>query len=788
MKICLFLSFFFISLVSFSQPVNEINIVPQPAEIKINEGYFTFSNRTSIYNNEAGKNIAPILNYYLNKLFGIKLNINYSHHGVPISQLIFDLKKSSAAIKNEYEINISGNYIKITGTSDTALFYGIQTLLQLLPATAKLQAPNFKFTIPQLSIKDYPRFPYRGMHLDVGRHFFSPDFIKTYIDYLAYHKFNTFHWHLTEDQGWRIEIKKYPKLTSVGGYRNGTIIGRNPGKGNDGIRYGGFYTQEEIKEIVKYAADRYITIIPEIEMPGHSSAAIAAYPRLSCFPNEPTIPAKGTAWAGPRNGKQVQQAWGVFEDVFCPTEYTFNFLENVLDEVIQLFPSKYIHIGGDESPKASWKRSAFCQQLIKEKKLKDEHGLQSYFIQRIEKYLNSKGRNIIGWDEILEGGLAPNATVMSWRGEAGGIEAAKQKHNVIMTPEPYMYFNFSQSTHEDSLTYGQYTPVQKVYSYEPIPKELNKNEAKYVLGAQGNVWTEYIDNPKLLEYQVFPRMSALSEVLWSPKEKSSKDSSRRSWIDFEKKLPALFKKYELWGAQYSKAFYELQPSILPSPNYEGVLWKLESNNKEGNIIYVKSHTQSVTHPYTSPILLTGSGEYGAALTRKDNTFISDWLWQKFYFNKATGKKITLTNAPGGNWLGSGAFTLVNGVITENKLSQSKEWLGFLGKDLEAVIDLGKEEKINSIRLNVLKQENSWIYLPAYVEFFISNDGINFTSVGKAIPDANGNWKDERKIEQLLNNISAKFVKVLAKNYGKIPAGKPGAGTAAWLFADEIEVE
>ncbi len=778
----LLLAVLFISKMSFSQTMNDINIVPQPVEIKVHSSaQFAITKNTGLVLEGSGlEKSANFFNDYLQQFYGFKLKI--SKKSIGKDEIIFNYERMDNPLPGAYTMQVNNNSLYIAGDNETGVFYGIQTLLQLLPIpNQKLQTTNYKLSIPQLTVKDYPRFAYRGMHLDVGRHFFPPSFIKKYIDYLVYHKFNTFHWHLTEDQGWRIEIKKYPKLTSVGGYRNGTIIGRNPGKGNDSIRYGGFYTQEEIKDIVKYAADRYITIIPEIEMPGHSSAAIAAYPQLSCFPDEPTVPAKNTAWAGPKTGKQVQQGWGVFEDVFCPSEFTFNFLEDVLDEVMQLFPSKYIHVGGDECPKANWKRSAFCQQLIKEKGLKDEHGLQSYFIQRVEKYVNSNGRSIIGWDEILEGGLAPNATVMSWRGEKGGIEAAQQKHNVIMTPEPYMYFNFSQSTHEDSLTYGQYTPVEKVYSYEPIPKGLNQMEGKYILGAQGNVWSEYINNPKIAEYMIFPRMSALSEVLWSPKEK-------RNWNDFEKKLSMLFMRYGQWGAQYSKAYYELQPFILPSPNYDGVFWKLETKNKNGNIIYVKGPAQSATHNYTSPILLTRSGKYGAALTRKDHTFITNWVWQKFSFNKATGKKISLTNSPGGNWLGSGAFTLVNGVITENKLSQSKEWLGFLGKDLEAVIDLGKEEKINIIRINVLKQENSWIYLPAFVEFFISGDGTNFTSVGKLTPDTNGVWKDERRLEQKTNNSSARYIKVLAKNYGIIPTGKPGAGTAAWVFADEIEVE
>lgn len=778
MKKILLLLLPFVSALSFSQTVNQINIVPNPVNIELGSGTFTINKNTwLVVPNNSSKLSAEFLNNYIKKHYGFKLNIirkPWSENC--ISLFSDDFTNKHIDKPGAYTFKVDKHGIVISGENEKGLFYGVQTLLQLLPTTKK--SP---LSIPQLSIQDYPRFPYRGMHLDAGRHFFPPSFIKKYIDYLAYHKFNTFHWHLTEDQGWRIEIKKYPRLTAVGGFRNGTIIGRNPGTGNTNQPYGGFYTQEEIKEIVKYAADRYITVIPEIEMPGHSSAAIAAYPQLSCFPDEPTQPATGTVWAGPRTGKQVQQAWGIFEDVFCPTEYTFNFLENVLDEVMQLFPSKYIHIGGDECPKSSWKRSAFCQQLIKEKKLKDEHELQSYFIQRIEKYVNSKGRQIIGWDEILEGGLAPNATVMSWRGEKGGIEAAKQKHTVVMTPLDFTYFNLSQSTHEDSLTYGLYVPVEKVYNYEPVPKELTKEESKYIIGTQGNVWSEYISNNKRAEYMIFPRMSALSEVVWTPKEK-------KSWTVFEKKLPALFKRYEQWGAQYSKAYYELRPSILPSPAYDGILWKLETHDKTANIIYVESAAQSATYNYNAPVLIRRSGKFGAALTRKDNTFLTSWLWQKFSFNKATGKQITLTHQPMGTWVGSGAFTLVNGIITDQKLTQSKEWLGFLGKDLEALIDLGKPEEINTITLNVLKQENSWIYLPASVEFFISNDGTSFTSAGKIIPHANDTWKDERRIEQTFKNVSARYIKVLAKNYGVIPQGKPGAGTSAWLFADEIEVK
>jgi hexosaminidase len=541
------ITFLLLIVISFSTMAQtNINIVPKPVELTFHQGIFTINLSTVITAGNNTAHDAEMLNFYLKKLYGFTLPVKNTNPSANEKNLIsFGLLNPGGRKKDEYEITVGTDKINIGGVSYEALFYGIQTLLQLLP-NGKDSTNNNRFEIPQLTIKDYPRFQYRGMHLDVGRHFFGVNEIKKYIDYLAYHKFNNFHWHLTEDQGWRIEIKKYPLLTSVGGFRNGTITGHHPGTGNDSLRYGGFYTQEEVKEIVKYAQDRYITIIPEIEMPGHSSAAIAAYPQLSCFPDESTKISPNTPWSGSRTGKQVQQTWGVFEDVYCPSDYTFTFLENVLDEVMQLFPSKYIHIGGDECPKTAWKRSPFCQELIKEKNLKDEHGLQSYFISTIEKYINSKGRKIIGWDEILEGGLAPNATVMSWRGEEGGIAASRQHHDVIMTPDGYCYFNYAQRKNEDSVTIGGFLPVEKVYNYEPVPKELNEQEAKFVLGAQGNVWTEYIGNMRLLEYMVFPRMSALSEVLWCPRE-------RRNWTEFSSKLTGIYKRYELWGADYNAA-------------------------------------------------------------------------------------------------------------------------------------------------------------------------------------------------------------------------------------------
>ena len=523
----------------FNLSAQEVSIIPKPTSINVKEGNFIITKQTKIY--LAGSNIeksAAFLQSYIETQFGIKLPIVKS--GSKKEAIILNFDKIGHTIPGAYHLAVNKDNIYIGGDNETGVFYGIQTLIQLLPTT-KVNSISIK----QVSIEDKPRFAYRGLMLDVSRHFFSVDFVKKYIDFIASHKMNKFHWHLTDDQGWRIEIKKYPKLTAVGGYRNGTIIGRYPGTGNTNSVYGGYYTQDQIKEVVKYAADRFVEVIPEIELPGHSSAAIAAYPELSCFPEESTKHPAKTAWSGSTEGKQVQQVWGVHEDVYVPSDNTFTFLQNVLNEVITLFPSKYIHIGGDECPKESWKRSAFCQQLIKDKQLKDEHGLQSYFIQRIEKHLNSKGKQIIGWDEILEGGLAPNATVMSWRGEKGGIEAAKQKHNVIMTPGEWVYFDHSQNKPEDSVTIGGFTNLEKVYGYEPIPKDIAKDEEKYVLGAQANLWTEYINNTGKAEYMIFPRLSALSEVLWS-----SKDS--RNWNDFQNRMQTQYQRYNLLKINYNK--------------------------------------------------------------------------------------------------------------------------------------------------------------------------------------------------------------------------------------------
>jgi len=480
--------------------VKEQGIIPQPYSIQKNGEVFRFSPAVAI---DIGDGISTdnliFFNQYFHQLAGYNLSVKKTI--APSIQLSINSNKITEP--EGYQLSVTSKQISIIGHDLAGVFYGLQSLVQLLYKS------NGKVTVQGCTIEDHPRFAYRGMHLDVSRHFFKVDAIKKWIDLLALYKINTFHWHLTDDQGWRIEIKKYPLLQSISAYRDETIIGHKKDSPHrfDGKRYGGYYTQEEVKAVVKYAMERHVSIIPEIEMPGHALAALAAYPELGCI-------------GGPY---KTATYWGIFDDVYCAgNEQTFTFLKNVLDEVLPLFPSKYIHIGGDECPKTKWKTCPKCQRRIKDEHLKDEHELQSYFIGRMEKYLNSKGRQIIGWDEILEGGLAPGATVMSWTGEEGGIAAAKLHHNAIMTPEKYVYLDYYQSLYpSEPLAGGGYTPLSKVYNYEPITKELSGDEAKYIKGVQANAWSEYLASTAQAEHQIFPRILALAEIGWTDKGNKS---------------------------------------------------------------------------------------------------------------------------------------------------------------------------------------------------------------------------------------------------------------------------
>lgn len=509
-----------------------LGIIPVPVSLKKTPGEFTLSQQTALLADSVTNKAVLFLADYLQTKAMLRMQIKTNDGSAAANSIVLTAKGTDGLPADGYRLTITPQQIIIAGKG-AGLFYGIQTLIQLMPleraATAKL---------PCVQIEDYPRFGYRGLMLDVGRHFFSVEFVKKYIDLMAAYKLNNFHWHLTEDQGWRIEIKKYPKLTQISSQRAQTVIGnyhdRTPQQ-FDNTPYGGFYTQDQIRDVVKYAADRYINIVPEIEMPGHSQAVLAAYPELSCDPSY---------------NYQVAQTWGVFHDIYCPSDKTFNFLQDVLTEVMDLFPSKFIHIGGDEAPKDEWKKSEFCQKLIKKLGLKDdktsskEDKLQSYFIQRIEKFVNSKGRSIIGWDEILEGGLSPNATVMSWRGEAGGIAAAQQSHNVVMTPGSNgLYIDHAQGKNEP-LSIGGNEPLTKIYSYNPVSAALTPDQQKYIIGVQANLWTEYIATEKKVEYMVSPRMMALSEIAWSP-------LSRKNYADFaDVRLPSKLALLDKNGIDY----------------------------------------------------------------------------------------------------------------------------------------------------------------------------------------------------------------------------------------------
>ena len=466
----------------------------------------------------------------LKKYQALNLALEEAGKSSGINIIHLKLDSSSERENGSYRLEAGRKGIFIHAGSPEGLFHGLMTVEQIALASGP---DGGSVNIPAMKMEDNPRFKWRGMHLDVGRHFMPVEAVKKYIDYLALYKFNHFHWHLTDDQGWRLEIKKYPKLTSVGAWRDSTLVGNFSHKPlkYDGKRYGGFYTQEEARDIVKYAADRFITVVPEIEMPGHAQAAIAAYPELGV------------------TGKQigVKTEWGISPYIFMPSEKTFSFLEDVLTEVIAIFPSEYIHIGGDEAIKDQWKESPEVQALIRKLDLKDEEELQSYFIHRMEKFLNSKGRNIIGWDEILQGGLAPNATVMSWRGEKGGIAAAKMNHNVVMSPTNYCYFDYYQAkpVEDEPLAIGGYLPLDTVYSYNPVPEALTPEEEKYILGVQANVWTEYIPDFKQVEYMIFPRMLAMSEVAWTKPEDKNMDL-------FHQKVNRQVNLFSKLGVNYSK--------------------------------------------------------------------------------------------------------------------------------------------------------------------------------------------------------------------------------------------
>ena len=706
---------------------------------------------------------AGFLQEYIKKQTGIEVKVapnqNDEANTISLSQ------NYSNDNKEAYQVTITANNITINGASKAGTFYGVQFLRKSIP----VQKVS-KVTFPAKIITDKPYFAYRGAHLDSARHFFSADSVRIYIDMLALHNINKFHWHLTDDQGWRFESKKYPELTVVGSTRSQTMLGKEWDK-FDGKPHSGFYTQQEMKELVKYAAERNITIIPEIDLPGHMVAVLATYPKLGCT-------------GGPY---KVRETWGVAEDVLCAgNDETYDFIKNILEEVTEIFPSEYIHIGGDECPKNSWKKCPKCQAKIKALGIKGdakhtaEEYLQSHIITFAEEVLAKKGRKMIGWDEILEGGLAPNATVMSWRGIGGAIEAAKSNHDAIMTPMSFCYFDFYQTdkTDKEPLAIGNYLPVERVYSFNPYPEALNKEQQKHILGVQANIWTEYIQTFKHVEYMALPRMAALAEVQWVAPTKP------KNYQEFLQRLMRLLPIYEVEGYTYAKHIFDLRAEVKPSVDEINVTF---SCLQDTPIYYTTDGSEPTknSNVYKEPLKLTQNTNLKAKVFGKEG---ESEFNQEFFFNKATVRPIEFLSKPTQNYAYNGAITLVDGRKGGTN-SRSSEWLGFSEAPCEALITLKDNTLVKEVSFNAFIETGDWIYPPTNFEVWGSKDGKNYELIGKASYDMpKEHFKEIKTYSLSFPEKEVTYLKVKINEVNKIPAFHEGAaGKPGFLFIDEIQV-
>ena len=710
---------------------------------------------------------AEFLSEFLAQSFGYKLATKEAN-GNEKNNISLSLG-NDIANEEGYEMTSDANCIRITGRTPRGVFYGIQTLRKSVPAI--VEGDTYEF--PAVNIKDEPRFKHRAMHLDVCRHFFPLEFVKKYIDILAMHNLNTLHWHLTDDQGWRIEIKKYPKLTEVGSMRQRTVIGYLGSGKYEYADYGGYYTQDQLREMVEYAKERYINIIPEVDLPGHMLAALASYPELGCT-------------GGPY---EVCPDWGVFEDVLCiGNEKVIPFLEDVLTEVMDIFPSEYIHIGGDEVPRTRWKACPKCQALIKEKGFKAQNGfeaedfLQSYCMKEIEDFLNEHNRKAIGWDEILNGEAAPNVTVMSWQGTEGGIKAAKSGHDIIMAPNTHCYFDFYQTgdTKDEPLAIGGCIPVEKVYGFEPT-KGLNKEEATHVIGLQANIWTEYIATTDHVEYMLLPRLAALAEVQWTNPE-------RKKYKDFTKRLRSLIKFYDRDSLTYGKHILNIKADFVPSKEKKAIMAEL-STIDEAPIHYTidGSEPNEQSSLYTKPVAITGSCTFRAVAFR--NSEKSKEVEKKIDFNKATLADISFPGLkPTPKYTFNGAPTLVDG-ITGNDNFSTGAWLGFLGDEATILIDLGAEKEINKVAVRSMVYMDAWIMGISGLKVETSNDNASYAKVAEDTYPEDTDIK-KRSIETFTAEFSttkARFLKLTVKASSGMPTGHTGEGDSAFFFLDEIMV-
>ncbi len=780
-------------LATCQPPVGGIQIIPQPLVVKPVPGAFALSPDTRVYYPEGKPDWQTAAMAFVD-LAKSGANLSLVHQAIKekfttarANSINFVVDETLTQPEG-YILEVKPTSVTIRSRTAAGAFYAVQTLRQLfppelntVPKTASEPEPGkgkskknkkspeakpvdpskIKWTAPCCTVQDAPRFAYRGLHLDVGRHFFPVAFVKKYIDMLAMHKLNTFHWHLTEDQGWRIEIKKYPKLQTVAACRTETLVGHYSDQPQkfDGKKYCGFYTQEEVKEVVEYARQRFVTVLPEIELPGHALAALAAYPELGCT-------------GGPY---ETAKTWGIFDDVFCPTEKTFQFLDDVLGEVCALFPGQYIHIGGDECPKTSWEKSEFCQQLMKRENLKDAHELQSYFIRRAEAMLAKRGKKLIGWDEILEGGLAPTATVMSWRGIEGGIAAAKAGHDAIMTPGTHLYLDYYQSDPATEPTaIGGFLPLEKVYSYEPVPAELTADEAKHILGAQGNVWTEYMPTSNQVEYMAYPRVCALAEVVWTAKEK-------KNWKDFSKRIKTHFLRLDAAGVGYAKSYYDVNASFS-----KGKI-TLATTDPLSKIFFTTDGKEPGTKAkmYTAPIAITQNTTLKAVVMLGGKP-MGKVKSVDYLVHKASGKPYKMPRTPD-KYTGGEQHGLTNGVVGNIKTWGA--WVGLVNHDMDPVIDFGIPTEFSRISTRFVNSRVSWIYPPRAVEVFGSADGKKFVSLTKQ--DIAADKLTDISVEDVKLEFKAakyRYLKLVATTYGVIPKGAAGEGEGAWLFLDEIVVE
>lgn len=747
----------------------DYRVVPLPNEITPMEGKaFTLDNRVKILYPEGDADMqrnAGFLAGYVLESTGKVLAVEAGATGSHAIVLRLGLQTENP---EAYLLEVNEDQVTITGSSAAGVFYGIQTLRKSLPV-----AKDAQVVLPPVRVNDAPRFAYRGMMLDVCRHFFSLDSVKRYIDMLALHNINRFHWHLTDDQGWRIEIKKYPQLTQIGSQRKETVIGRNSGK-YDGIPYGGYYTQEEAREIVAYAKDRYITVIPEFEMPGHMQGVLAAFPELGCT-------------GGPYD---VWTQWGVSEDVICAgNDKSLELIKDVLAELIEIFPSEYIHVGGDECPKTRWEKCPKCQAKIRQLGLRDdkehtaEQRLQSYIITEAEKFLNAHGRKIIGWDEILEGGVAPNATVMAWRGAGEGVKAAKMRHDVIMVPTTYFYFDYYQTNilDEEPLAIGGYVPIEKVYSFEPYQKELTAEENKHIIGLQANLWTEYVTSFRHVEYMVLPRMAALSEIQWTQPQ-------FKDYGDFLERMPKMFDIYDIYGYNYARHLFDVKANFLPD-TVAGTLTVTLSTLDGANIHYTLDGTKpSANSPkYTGPLTLKENCTFKAAAIRPAGS--SRVYTAEINLNKASLKPIALLQPLKAPYIFNGALNLVDG-LTGDANYKTGRWIAFYGNDMEAVIDFKQPTEISSVEIHTCVEKGDWVFDARGFSVAVSDDGKNFTAVASedypvATPDSpNGVLAHKLTFEPR----NARYLKVVALSERRIPDWHTGKGYTGFLFVDEIVVE